>query len=413
VSFATDSSAAIADPIASASAAGLRYVSDDRPGLRRRRAGKGWAYRHPDGSLVRDTATLRRIKALAIPPAWTEVWICPDARGHLQATGRDGKGRKQYRYHPRWREVRDTVKYDRMLAFAEALPRIREQVDRDLAQPQLTRQRVVATVIRLLEDTLIRVGNDEYRRQNKSFGLTTLRNRHVAVDGSTIRFHFRGKHGKVHDVSITDRRLARTVKRCREIPGQELFQYLDNDGQHHSINSADVNAYLRDVSGEDFTAKDFRTWAGTVLAARFFRQIEPAVTEAETRRQVVRTIEQVASQLGNTVAVCRKCYVHPAVVEAYVAGSLAALEAVKQGMAPDAPGRSTQDVDRAGTDRAGSALTGATAGGAMPDAVGEPNPPAAHERAGLHGLSEEEQAVLALLSVASQPLPGAQASAAA
>ena len=363
----------IVDPVSSAAAAGLRYVADAGPGIRRRRAGRGWAYRHPDGSPVRDAATLRRIKPLAIPPAWTDVWICPDPRGHLQATGRDARGRKQYRYHPRWREVRDAVKFDRMVAFAEALPAIRERVDADLARPGLSRQRVLATIVHLLQDTLIRVGNDEYRRQNKSFGLTTLRDRHVDVSGATIRFHFRGKHGKTHDVKVTDQRLARIVRQCRDIPGQELFQYVDEAGERHSIDSADVNDYLREITGEEFTAKDFRTWAGTVLASRYLRQTAPAQTQTESRSQVLRTIEQVAAQLGNTVAVCRKCYVHPAVVEAYLAGSLSVLEAAREtveGLAQDAR---------------------------PPEAVDEAQSPTGHEQAGAHGLSDEEAAVLALL----------------
>ncbi len=366
-------SADIVDPVSSAAAAGLRYVADAGPGIRRRRAGRGWAYRHPDGSPVRDAATLRRIKPLAIPPAWTDVWICPDPRGHLQATGRDARGRKQYRYHPRWREVRDTVKFDRMVAFAEALPAIRARVDADLACPGLSRQRVLATVVRLLQDTLIRVGNDEYRRQNKSFGLTTLRDRHVDVSGTTIRFHFRGKHGKTHDVKVTDRRLARIVRQCRDIPGQELFQYVDEAGERHSIDSADVNDYLREITGEEFTAKDFRTWAGTVLASRYLRQTAPAQTQTESRSQVLRTIEQVAAQLGNTVAVCRKCYVHPAVVEAYLAGSLSVLEAARE------------------------AVEGLAQDARPPEAVDEAQSPTGHEQAGAHGLSDEETAVLALL----------------
>jgi DNA topoisomerase I len=362
----------VVDPVASAAVAGLHYVADAAPGIRRRRVGKGWTYTAPDGSRVRDAAALGRIKSLAIPPAWTDVWICPDRRGHLQATGRDARGRKQYRYHPEWRTVRDAVKYDRMVAFAEALPRIRARVDDDLARPGLPRERVLATVVRLLEDTLIRVGNDEYRRQNKSFGLTTLRDRHVDVNGTTIRFHFRGKHGKVHDVKVTDRRLARVVQRCREIPGQELFQYVDDAGERHTIDSADVNAHLQEISGEDFTAKDFRTWAGTVLAARFFRAADPASTKTEAQHEVVRTIEQVAEQLGNTVAVCRKCYVHPAVVEAYLAGSIATLEAARE----QAEGLAVQ--------------------ARTPEAVDEARSPTAHERAP-HGLSEEERAVLTLL----------------
>jgi DNA topoisomerase-1 len=314
----------LVDPVASADAAGLHYVTDAAPGIRRRRAGKGWTYTAPDGRRVRDAATLERIKSLVVPPAWTDVWICPDRRGHLQATGRDARGRKQYRYHPRWSSVRDAVKYDRLVAFAEALPGLRARVEDDLGRPGLSRERVLATVVRLLEVTLIRVGNDEYRRQNGSFGLTTLRNRHVAIHGASVRLRFRGKHGKLYDVRVTDRRLARIVERCREIPGQELFQYVDEAGEQHSIGSEDVNDYLRQVTGEEFTAKDFRTWVGTLLAYRFLCRETPSPTEAEARRVVAHTIEQVAGELGNTVAVCRRCYVHPAVVEAYLAGTLEA-----------------------------------------------------------------------------------------
>src|SRR5438105_13410798 len=317
---------AAVDPAASAQAAGLHYVSDLGPGLRRKRIGKGFAYLTSGGSPIRDPDTLRRIKRLAIPPAWTDVWISGDPQGHLQATGRDARGRKQYRYHARWREVRDAVKYDRMLAFAEALPRIRAQTDRDLELPGMPRRKVLATVVRLLEETRIRVGNDEYRKENGSFGLTTLRNRHVNAHGSSIRFNFRGKGGKSHLVKVTDRRLVRIVKRCQDLPGQELFQYVDEDGQPKAIESDDVNQYLREIAGDDFTAKDFRTWSGTILAARFFRECQPHEETAESRKAVVRTIAQVAEQLGNTSAVCKKCYIHPAVIAAYLAGSLKPLE---------------------------------------------------------------------------------------
>jgi DNA topoisomerase-1 len=323
-------------PPESAAAAGLRYVPDEAPGIRRRRAGRGFSYIGPDGAPIRDAAQLARIKALAIPPAWTDVWICPNPRGHLQATGRDAKGRKQYRYHPRWREVRDAVKYDRMLAFAEALPVIRRGVEAHLALPGLPREKVLATVVRLLEETRIRVGNEEYRRQNGSFGLTTLRDRHAKVTSATLSFHFKGKSGKEHHVKVSDRRIARIVRRCRDIPGQELFQYVDEEGQRHAVDSADVNDYLRELSGGDFTAKDFRTWAGTLLAARYFRTgapHTPETTQAESQRLVNQTIEQVAAELGNTVAVCRKCYIHPAVVDAYLAGAFAAIDALQ---APDA-----------------------------------------------------------------------------
>lgn len=310
------------DPVASARAAGLHYVSDLSPGLRRKRAGKGFAYVTADGRPVRDEQTIGRIKHLVIPPAWTDVWVSPDPQGHLQATGRDARGRKQYRYHARWREVRNAVKYDRMLAFAEALPRIRAQTDRDLELPDMPRRKVLATVVRLLEETRIRVGNDEYRKENGSFGLTTLRDRQVSVVGSELRFSFRGKSGKYHRVELDDRRLARIIKRIQEIPGQELFQYVNGHGEARPVESADVNGYLREISGEDFTAKDFRTWAGTILAARFLREAVAAPGTLGAKRELVRAIARVADELGNTPAVSRKYYIHPAVIAAYLAGGL-------------------------------------------------------------------------------------------
>jgi len=312
----------LVNPVDSARAAGLHYVSDLSPGLRRKRAGNGFAYLSPDGSPVHDPDTIRRIKQLVIPPAWTDVWISPDPQGHLQATGRDARGRKQYRYHARWREVRNAVKYDRMLAFAEALPRIREQTDRDLERPGMPRAKVLAAVVRLLEETRIRVGNDEYRKQNGSFGLTTLRDRQVSVVGSEVRFSFRGKSGKYHRVELDDRRLARIIRRIQEIPGQELFQYVGADDEIRPIESADVNNYLRDISGEDFTAKDFRTWAGTVLAARYLSEAITAPNTRGAKRAVVRAIGRVADELGNTPAVSKAYYIHPAVITAYLAGAL-------------------------------------------------------------------------------------------
>jgi len=307
-----------------AKAAGLRYVSDARPGITRVIGRGGFAYIGLDGEPVRDEDDLARIKSLAIPPAWTDVWIAPQANGHLQATGRDARGRKQYRYHPKWREIRDQAKYDRMLDFAGALPAIRRRVEEDLARPGLQREKVLATVVRLLEVTLIRVGNEEYARQNKSFGLTTLRNRHVSVSGSTLRFKFNGKHGKQHQVGIRNRRLARIIKRCQELPGQELFRYLDEDGQPQSIGSGDVNEYLRGITGSDFTAKDFRTWAGTVLAALALREFGAPASPTQAKHQVNRAIEFVAARLGNTPGISRKCYVHPAVIESYQEGELSA-----------------------------------------------------------------------------------------
>jgi DNA topoisomerase-1 len=316
--------AAPVDPVESAQAAGLRYVTDTQPGMRRQRAGRHSRYIGPDGEPIRDPDTLRRIKALAIPPAWTDVWVCPRPNGHVQATGRDAKGRKQYRYHPRWAAVRDETKYGRLIAFGQALPYIRQRAETDLARPGLPREKVLGAVVRLLETTLIRVGNEEYARQNHSFGLTTLRDRHVAVDGATLRFHFRGKAGKEHVVDLHHRRLARVVQRCRDIPGHELFQYVDDAGARHSIGSADVNAYLREISGQDFTAKDFRTWAGTVLAAWALNEFAAFDSETQAKRNVVQAIERVAERLGNTPAICRRCYVHPAVLDAYLDGSLIA-----------------------------------------------------------------------------------------
>ncbi|MFL5804340.1 MAG: DNA topoisomerase IB [Roseiflexaceae bacterium] len=318
----------IPDPIETAQSAGLRYVSDTQPGIRRRRAGKGFSYLGPDGRPIRDAATLRRIKALAIPPAWKEVWICPSSNGHIQATGRDARGRKQYRYDTRWRATRDETKYSRMIAFAGALPRIRAQVQQDMAEPGLPRTKVLATVVRLLESTLIRVGNEEYARANKSFGLTTMRDQHVQINGSTLHFEFRGKSGVKHNLDLRDRRLAQIVKRCRDIPGHELFQYIDENGERQTIGSGDVNEYLRAVSGDDFTAKDFRTWAGTVLAALALKEFETFDSQTQAKKNVVRAIETVAERLGNTTAVCRKCYIHPAVVDAYLDGTL--IESLRQ-----------------------------------------------------------------------------------
>jgi DNA topoisomerase-1 len=308
-----------------AKAAGLRYVTDATPGITRAGAAGQFAYRDGAGKLVRDAATLKRIRALAIPPAWREVWICARDDGHLQATGRDARGRKQYRYHARWREARDETKYGRLAAFARALPRIRRRTGRDLARPGLPREKALAAVVRLLEATLIRVGNEEYARTNESFGLTTLRGRQVRIEGSTLRFRFRGKSGVQHDLELTDRRLAAIVKRMRELPGQELVGYLDEQGEARAVESGDVNAYLKDAAGEDFTSKDFRTWAGTLLCARELRRLDAPGSQAEGRRNVAAAVERVARELGNTRAVCRKCYIHPAIIESYVDGRLRSL----------------------------------------------------------------------------------------
>jgi DNA topoisomerase-1 len=317
---------------ASAQAAGLRYSTDARPGITRRRAGRGFGYSRPDGTPVHDEVSLVRIRALAIPPAWTDVWICADPVGHLQATGRDAKGRKQYRYHARWRAGRDDAKFEGLIDFARVLPRIRKRCEADLARPGLSREKVLAAVVRLLETTLIRVGNDEYARLNRSFGLTTLRTRHATVTGTRVRFRFRGKSGRQHEVGLRDRRLASVVRRCQDLPGQELFQYLGDDGEPHDVASDDVNAYLREVSGADVTAKDFRTWAGTVLAFRALRALDPGGDERAARRNVVEAVRFTSDRLGNTPAVARRSYVHPAVLEAYLEGSLgtALLEAAEE-----------------------------------------------------------------------------------
>ncbi len=312
----------LSDPPAAAKAAGLRYVHDDRPGIRREKKGDAFVYLDAKGEPVDDEATLGRIKSLVIPPAWTDVWICPHASGHLQATGRDARGRKQYRYHPKWRTVRDEVKYERMINFGQALPQIRAEVDRGLGLPGLPREKVLATIVYLLEATMMRVGNEEYARTNKSFGLTTLRNRHAKVDGSDVEFSFRGKSGVYHKVKVHDRRLARIIRRSRDLPGQELFQYIDDDGATHSIDSSDVNDYLRTITGEDYTAKDFRTWSGTVLAALALQEFEKFDSEAQAKKNIVRAIESVAEKLGNTPSVCRKCYVHPVVLDAYLDGAV-------------------------------------------------------------------------------------------
>ena len=305
--------------------AGLRYVTDGFAGITRKRSGKGWTYFEPDGTAIRSAEKRRRLNALAIPPAWTDVWICPDPDGHIQATARDARGRKQYRYHADYRAARDKSKFRRMIEFSEALPRLRERIERDMRAEDLSRRQIIATVIRLLDRTLIRVGNDEYARQNRSFGLTTLRRRHVEVKGQTIRFSFRGKSGIEHDVSLTDARLARIVQRCQDLPGTEIFQYKDEFGRRQAVSSDDVNERLREMSGHDITAKDFRTWGGTMHAAIALRAMGPAASRREADRNIVAAIDLVAKRLGNTRAVCRKYYVHPALIEAYLLGRTVAL----------------------------------------------------------------------------------------
>ncbi|HVL35785.1 MAG TPA: DNA topoisomerase IB [Burkholderiales bacterium] len=300
--------------------AGLRYVSDGSGGIRRRRVGAGWAYYLPDGRRITDAHVRQRLNALAIPPAWTQVWICPDPEGHIQATARDARGRKQYRYHPAYREARDRSKFRHMLEFSEVLPRLRSRLERDLRAPDGSRRQLLATVVSLLDKTLMRVGNDEYARENRSYGLTTLRRRHVRVDGALLRFSFRGKSGVEHSISLSDPRLARIIQRCQDLPGQELFQHLDAAGRRQAVSSDDVNAYLRALTGRDVTAKDFRTWGGTMLAAMELRAAGPAASKREADRNVLRAIDAVAERLGNTRAVCRKYYVHPALLRAYLMG---------------------------------------------------------------------------------------------
>lgn len=305
----------------------MRYVSDESPGITRKLAGKRARYLDPQGRAIKDPATLARIKRLAIPPAWSEVWICPLANGHIQATGRDARRRKQYRYHPDWSSVRDGAKFERTIAFGRALPKIRQHVARDLARRRLDRRKVLAAMVRLLESTLVRIGNEEYAKQNRSFGLSTMRDRHVRIGRGTLHFEFRGKSGKNHQIDLHDPRLAEIVRRTQELPGQDLFQYVDDDGEPQKIGSADVNEYLREIAGEEFSAKDFRTWAGTVLAALALRELGPFATKAEAKRNLVQAIERVSGRLGNTPAVCKKCYVHPVVLQSYLDG--VTLEQVK------------------------------------------------------------------------------------
>ena len=315
-------------PVESARAAGLRYVSDTSPGIRRRRVGKHFSYIGLDGKPIHDEDELKRIRGLVIPPAWKDVWICPNPRGHIQALGHDARGRKQYRYHSEWRKIRDETRYGRLIAFGRALPHIRERVNADLSLADLPREKVLAVVVRLLDELSIRVGNEEYARENKSFGLTTLRNRHVKVEGTSIRIHFRGKRGIEHDVGIRDRRLARIIKQCQDLPGHELFQYLDESGKRQHIDSDDVNEYLRAITGKDFTAKDFRTWAGTVMTVCALTELGEAETQTQAKKHLAQAIESAAKHLGNTPTICRKCYVHPEVINSYLDGKL--LVALKQ-----------------------------------------------------------------------------------
>ncbi|MDP8905761.1 MAG: DNA topoisomerase IB [Chloroflexota bacterium] len=336
------------DALLAARAARLRYVNDGDPGITRRRQGRGFSYREPNGQLVRDPATLARIRSLAIPPAWRDVWICPSPRGHVQATGRDARGRKQYRYHPLWRQVRDEAKYERVIGFAEALPKLRERVAADMSRPGLPREKVIGTIVQLLEFTLLRVGNEEYARQNRSFGLTTLRDRHARIGGTSVQLSFRGKGGKMVRVGLRNRRLARIVRQCQELPGQRLFQYVDQEGTPQAIDSDDVNAYLREAMGDDYSAKDFRTWAATVLAARALRELGELGEEESkvpTRRRVASAVAEVAGTLGNTPAICRSSYIHPQIIDAYVDGTLAAVLVQRAEQELSAEGNGSLDQD--------------------------------------------------------------------
>jgi DNA topoisomerase I len=316
------------DPVDVADEAGLRYVSDDQPGYTRKAKGDDFEYFDTEGKKITDETRVLRIRRIGVPPAYKDVWICPSPNGHIQATGRDARGRKQYRYHERWREVRDENKYDRMLVFGKALPKIRRRVNRDLKRRGLPREKVLATVVQLLERTFIRVGNEEYAKENKSFGLTTLRNHHVDVTATKLRFSFRGKSGKEHEVGVTDRRLAKIVGQLQDLPGQELFQYLNENGERRKVTSGDVNDYLREITGEEFTAKDFRTWAGTVLAAMALNAQDAFENKSQAKKNIKDAISAVAKILGNTPAICRKCYIHPAVLETYL--DSATIEGLKE-----------------------------------------------------------------------------------
>ncbi len=314
----------VPDEVKSAEAAGLRYVIPKGLGIQRKRADQGFVYQRPDGTPVEDEVILKRIESLAIPPAWTSVWISPSANSHIQAVGRDARGRKQYRYHPAYREIRDLIKFDRMRSFGRALPRIRRIVSRDLARKGLPKRKVLAAVVRLLETTYIRVGNEEYAEENGSFGLTTLRNQHVQILGDVLKFRFRGKSGQHHEIRVEDRRLARILRRCRDIPGSALFEYLDESGEAQTIESGDVNDYLREIAGAEFTAKDFRTWGGTCLAASFLlKKCAEADGNGATKAALIDVVKEVASRLGNKPATCKKYYIHPILMERYTSGTLA------------------------------------------------------------------------------------------
>jgi DNA topoisomerase I len=338
-----DSEIRISVDVAMPAPPGLRYVCDNGPAIQRRRAGKGFVYFDAKGRRVANADTLKRIRSLVIPPAWTDVWICASANGHIQATGRDAKGRKQYKYHAEYREAREQSKYEHLFDFAAALPTIRAKVAEHMSLRGLPREKVLATVVHLLERTLIRVGNDEYARNNQSYGLTTLKSDHVAVEGSDVRFQFTGKSGKQWSLAMRDRRVARIVRACQELPGQDLLQYFDQEKTLHAVSSGDVNAYLREITGGDITAKDFRTWAGTMLMARYLSISEPFTSATQAKRTMSAAVKKVAAALGNTAAVCRKSYIHPAISDAYLSGGFV-LEALQGGGASNTAGLRAEEV---------------------------------------------------------------------
>ena len=378
--------------------AGLRYVTDGVPGITRRRSGKGWSFYDPNGKLITDPSERERIYRLAIPPAWTDVWICPDPEGHIQVTARDGRDRKQYRYHPSYRATRDQSKFRRMLEFSEILPMVRDQVERDLRAGELTRRQVLATVVRLLDKTLIRVGNDEYARENRSYGLTTLRRKHVEIEGTVLRFTFRGKSGVQQAFAVTDRRIARIVQRCQDLPGVELFKYVNSEGKRQTITSDDVNEYLRDVGGDKVSAKDFRTWGGTILAALALRAAGPAASRREATRNINRAIDVVAERLGNTRTVCKKYYVHPALLQAYMQGLT---------MAPSvsAAANPAPEMKALPVDAPSPAAASVVAAQAIPETV----PQIAQRKRARAALRRDEVAVLQFLEELDELLPGESA----
>ncbi|MGD8788350.1 MAG: DNA topoisomerase IB [Burkholderiales bacterium] len=373
---------------------GLTYVTDGVPGIARRRAGKGWVFYYPDGTRITDAQEVFRIRSLAIPPAWKEVWICPDPKGHIQATARDARGRKQYRYHTLYREARDHSKFRRMLEFSEVLPAIRARVERDLGAPELSRRQILAATVRLLDKTLIRVGNDEYAKENRSYGLTTLRKKHVSIDGSKLRFTFRGKSGVQQAFTVTDRRIARIVQRCQDLPGVELFKYMNAEGKRQSVTSDDVNEYLRNAGGNNVSAKDFRTWGGTILAAQALRTAGPAATKREAVRNINRAIDSVAERLGNTRTVCKKYYVHPSLLQAYMQGLTMAASV-------PAPPNGEPSVDAVPV----AASSGTAAAAIAVPVISAPVPETARRKRTRAALRRDEVAVLQFLEELDEMLP--------